>query len=82
MIGPKVETHILGESRKENGMSSFRILRDALFLSLLRMPMAWVSLVEAWFICFDHSKLSSKKTPRYFTVSVCINIFPSRIILN
>ena len=59
----------------------FRILRDALFLSLLRMPMAWFSLVATWFICFDHSKRSSKRTPRYFTVSVCINLFPSRIIL-
>ena len=43
--------------------------------------MAWFSLVATWCICFDHSKRSSNKTPRYFTMSVCINLFPSRIIL-
>ena len=43
--------------------------------------MAWFSLVTTWFICFDHSKQSPKRAPRYFTVSVCINLFPSRIIL-
>ena len=56
-------------------------MRDALVLSLLRMPMTSFSLVATWFICFDHSKQASKRTPRYFTVSVCINLFPSRIIL-
>ena len=25
-------------------------------LNLLRMPMAWFSLVAKWSICFDHSK--------------------------
>ena len=56
-------------------------MRDALLLSLLRMPMTWFSLVATWFICFDHSKQGYKRTPRYFTVSVCINLFLSRINL-
>ena len=60
----------------------FRILRDALFLSLLRMPMVWFSLVATWFICFDHIVSDHLRGhPRYFTVSVCINLFLSRIIL-
>ena len=54
---------------------------DALHISLLRKPMAWFSLVATWFVCFDHSKQSSKRTTTYFTVSVSINLFPSRINL-
>ena len=42
----------------------FRILRDALLLSLLRIPMTWFAFVSAWFIYFNHSKWSSKRTPK------------------
>ena len=60
----------------------FRIWRDDLLLSLLRMPMAWFSLVATWFICFNHSNWSAKKrTPRYFIMSFCVNLFPSSLNL-
>ena len=45
---------------------NFRILRDALLLRLLRMPMVWFNLVAVSFIYFELSELSSKRTPRCF----------------
>ena len=63
LISPKVESHTTGGNRKENGRYViFRILRDALLLSLLRMLVAWFIVVATWFICFGHSKWSSKMT--------------------
>ena len=64
MIGPIVETHKIDGSRTEYVI--FRILRDALLLRLLRMPMAWFNLVAVSFIYFELSELSSKRTPRCF----------------
>ena len=43
--------------------------------------MTWFSFVVTWFICFNHSKWSSKRTPRYFTVLVGVKCFPSSLNL-
>ena len=59
----------------------FRVLRDLLFLSLLIISMDWFSFVLTWFICFDHSKWSPKRTARYFTVLVGVKRFPTSLNL-
>ena len=59
----------------------FRIFRDTLLLISLRMPMVSFNLVVTWFFCFDHSKWSSKRTPKCFIVSFCVNGFPTSLNL-
>ena len=59
----------------------FRVIRDVLLLCLLSIPMAWFSFIVTWFICFDHSKSLSQRTPRYFTVLAEVKSFASNLNL-
>ena len=61
--------------------TTFKMTEFVLCLILLRIPIAWFSLIFIWAIWLFHWRCLSNNTPSHFIDCDGLNLFPSRLSL-